>query len=86
MNHLKMINELVLYAGISCLVAFFTRQNPVFFYPIFLLRIAIISYCWFVMPRTPLAFVIIIALMLGWIGGYWDSIEGYFHAETTKTP
>lgn len=85
LNHLKIINELVLFTGISCLVAFFTRQNPVFFYPILLLRMAVIAYCWFVMRRSHPAIVIMIALVLGWCGGYWDNIEGYFHAGHPKT-
>lgn len=81
LRHLKNINELALYAGLSCMAAFLTRLNPVFFFPLLLLRISILGYCLYIMAYTEgnlaIARIISAALVVGWIGGYWDLIEVY---------
>ncbi|MBW4597520.1 MAG: hypothetical protein KME46_32645 [Brasilonema angustatum HA4187-MV1] len=82
LRHLKNINELCLYAGLSCLVAFITRLNPVFFFPILMLRLSIVGYCLYIISyaegnRTT-ARIISAAVLIGWIGGYWDLIEVYW--------
>lgn len=80
-SHLKTINELVFYAGLSCLLAFFTRLYPVFFFPSLMLRACVLIYCLysiFTIPyRKPVIDIICIACLLGWLGGYWDLIELY---------
>lgn len=82
-SHLRTINELVFYAGLSCLLAFFTRLYPVFFFPAFMLRIGVLIYCLYSMftirYRKPVLEIICIGVLLGWIGGYQDLIEVYFH-------
>jgi hypothetical protein len=88
LRHLKNINELVLYAGLSCLVAFLTRLNPMFFFPVLMLRISILSYCIYIIAgaegNTAIACIISTAVIVGWIGGYWDLIEVYLHWNSTE--
>lgn len=87
-RHLKNFNELALYAGLSCAIAFFTRLNPAFFYPVLLLRISILLYCFYVLALAEgdktLAVIIGAAIFIGWIGGYWDLIEIYFQFNLTN--
>jgi hypothetical protein len=87
-RHLKNFNELALYAGLSCAIAFFTRLNPAFFYPVLLLRLSILLYCFYVVALTEndktLAIIIGAAIFIGWVGGYWDLIEVYFRFNLTN--
>jgi hypothetical protein len=79
MRHLKNVNELVLYAVISCGVAFIGRLVPAFYFPILLLRLAIFLYCLYVIAslekNRELAVIIGTSLFVGMLGGYWDLIE-----------
>ena len=83
LRHLKRLNALAFYAGLSCLAAFFTRLYPVFFFPLLLLRLSILAYCLSMFASTrenrKLAGFISAALLLGWIGGYWDVVEVFLH-------
>lgn len=86
--HIKNINELVFYAGISCLIAFATRFYPIFFLPVLLLRICLLIYCIYlafsVKYRNHIAGIIAIAMVIGWIGGYWDLIELYLRFNSAE--
>lgn len=79
MRHLKNVNELALYAAISCGVAFVARLIPAFYFPILLLRLAIFLYCLYVIAslekNRELAIIIGTSLFIGMLGGYWDLIE-----------
>ena len=79
MRHLKNINELVLYASISCCAAFVGRIFPAFYFPILLLRLGIFLYCAYVIgtleSNRHTAMIIGGAIGIGLIGGYWDLIE-----------
>jgi hypothetical protein len=79
MRHLKNVNELVVYAVISCGVAFIGRLIPAFYFPILLLRLAILLYCLYVIANLEnnkeLAIIIGVSLFIGMLGGYWDLIE-----------
>ena len=79
LRHLKNFNELCLYASISCGLAFFTRLNPAYFFPIMLLRIAILVYAFFVIGKVEknriFGWCLGAAVLLGLLGGYWDVIE-----------
>lgn len=79
MRHLKNLNELVLYASISCGAAFIGRLFPALYFPIFLLRLAIFLYCAYVIANLEqnreLALILGSAIFIGMIGGYWDLIE-----------
>lgn len=87
-RHLKNFNELALYASVSCAIAFFTRLNPAFYYPVLLLRMAILMYCFYVVALTEndktLACIIGAAIFIGWVGGYWDLIELYLNFDLTN--
>lgn len=86
--HIKNINELVFYAGISCLIAFATRFYPIFFLPVLLLRICLLFYCIYlafsIKYRNQIAGIIAIAMLIGWIGGYWDLIELYLRFNSAE--
>jgi len=88
LRHLKNLIELTLYAGISCGVAFFTRLNPAFYYPVLLLRLSILAYCVYVIAvaegNRHLALVLGGAVFIGWFGGYWDLIEVYLHYDYAR--
>lgn len=79
MRHLKNLNELVLYAAISCGAAFIGRLFPSLYFPILLLRLAIFLYCAYVVAKLEqnreLALILGSAIFIGMIGGYWDLIE-----------
>lgn len=79
MHHLKNLNELVLYASISCGAAFIGRLFPALYFPILLLRLAIFLYCTYVIANLErnheLALILGSAIFIGMIGGYWDLIE-----------
>lgn len=79
MRHLKNANELILYAAISCGVAFVGRLIPALYFPILLLRFAIFLYCLYVIAtlekNRELAMILGSALFIGILGGYWDLIE-----------
>lgn len=87
MRHLKNVNELVLYAGISCAVAFIGRLVPALYFPILLLRLAIFLYCLYVIAKLEknkeLAIILGTALFIGMIGGYWDLIEVWLRYDLT---
>lgn len=78
-RHLNNFNELVLYAAISTGAAYFSRVNPVFYFPVLMLRIATLGYALYVIgsiqQNRPFALCLVSALILGWIGGYWDFLE-----------
>ncbi len=79
LRHLKNINELALYAGLSCATAFMVRLNPAFFFPVLLARLAILAYCWYVITNVEqnrvFGAVLGVSILIGWFGGYWDLIE-----------
>lgn len=81
LRHLQNINELIIYAAISCGAAFIGRLFPAFYYPIFLLRIGVLAYCALIIfgaeGRKHLALTLSGAMFLGLLGGYWDWIELY---------
>jgi hypothetical protein len=83
LRHLRNATELSLYAGFSCSSAFLVRLHPSLFFPVLLLRLAILGYCWYVIAKAEgnkeLATVLGAAVTLGWIGGYWDFIEVYLN-------
>ena len=78
-RHLKNFNELVIYASLSTGLAFFVRYHPSFYFPVLLLRIAVVAYALFVISNIEqnraFAYALITAMTLGLIGGYWDWIE-----------
>lgn len=81
-RHLKNITELVMYASVSCGLAFFGRLFPAFYFPIILLRLGVSCYCFYVIGTTEnnreLAFILGGAMFIGLIGGNWDYIEVWF--------
>lgn len=81
-RHLKNITELILYASVSCGLAFLGRLYPAFYFPIMFLRLGVFAYCAYVIANCEnnreLAFVLGGALFLGLIGGNWDYLEVYF--------
>jgi hypothetical protein len=81
-RHLKNITELVMYASVSCGLAFFARLFPAFYFPIVLLRLAVFAYCFYVIGTAEnnrsLAFVLGGAMFIGLIGGNWDYLEVWF--------
>lgn len=83
LRHLKNANELVLYSGISCGLAFASRLVPGLWFPVLLLRLAVLAYSIYVIANVEknkeFAFVLGGSVMLGCIGGYWDLIEIYFN-------
>lgn len=82
MRHLKNVNELVLYAAVSCGVAFLSRLIPGLWFPLLLLRLAILGYCIYVIgwleQKRHVGLLVGVAMFLGSIGGYWDLLEVYF--------
>jgi hypothetical protein len=87
-RHLKNFNELSLYAGVSCAFAFFVRLNPAFFYPVLLLRISILLYCFYIIALTEneksIAVILGAAIFIGWLGGYWDLFEIYINFDLSN--
>ncbi len=81
LRHLKNANELVLYASVSCGLAFIGRIFPAFYFPILLIRLAIFGYCAYIIAyaegNKELAVILGGSLFIGLIGGYWDLIEVY---------
>lgn len=79
MRHLKNLNELVLYASLSCGATFVGRIVPALYFPILLLRLSISLYCIYVIANLEnnreLAIILGTAIFIGMIGGYWDLIE-----------
>ncbi len=78
-RHLNNISELVIYAALSTGAAFFVRLHPAFYFPILLLRLSVLCYAIYVVGNVqsnrPFAYCLIAALILGWLGGYWDYLE-----------
>lgn len=83
MRHLKNFQELAVYGGLSCAVAFFVRINPAFFYPVLLLRISILLYCFYIIALTEneksIAVILGAAIFVGWLGSSWDLFEIYLN-------
>jgi hypothetical protein len=81
LRHLQNLNELVIYASVSCGVAFIGRIFPAFHFPILLLRLGVFGYCLYVIAGTEgnkvLASLLAGALLLGMVGGNWDWLEVY---------
>jgi len=79
LRHLKNINELIIYSGISCGLSWFSRLNPTFFYVVLLGRLAVLSYCVYIISGIEgnkiFSYCLGASLLLGIIGGYWDLIE-----------
>jgi len=88
LRHLKNANELVLYASVSCGLAFVGRIFPALFFPIVLLRLGILGYCIYVIAgaerNRELAIILGGALFLGMLGGYWDLIEVYLRFDSVR--
>lgn len=88
MRPLKHFNELVLYAGLSCQLAFATRLLDFLFYPALLLRLILLWYCIDLMLNVQksrlIGLALCAALLIGWAGGYSDLIVLYlrFDPET----
>ena len=78
-RHLKNFNELIVYASLSTGLAFFVRFHPNFYFPLLLLRVAVVAYALFVISNIEqnraFAYALISAMLLGAIGGNWDWIE-----------
>lgn len=87
-RHLKNFNELALYAGVSCAFAFLVRLNPAFFYPVLLLRLSVLLYCFYIIALTEneksIAVIIGTAIFISWLGGYWDLFEIYLNFDLTN--
>ena len=88
LRHLKNANELVLYASLSCGVAFIGRVFPAFYFPILLIRLAIFGYCAYIIAYTEgnkeMAVILGGSLFIGLIGGYWDLIEVYLRFDPSQ--
>lgn len=80
-RHLKNFNELVLYASISCGLSYFARVNPLYFYPVLLFRFCVLGYSIYIISGVEgdkvFATLLIFAVLVGLVGGYWDLIELY---------
>lgn len=78
-RHLKNTNELCLYSGFSCGLAFLVRIEPAFFFPVLILRLAILAYCFYVVAfvegNKEFAVILTASILVGWLGGYWDYFE-----------
>jgi hypothetical protein len=78
-RHLSNINELIIYSSLSCGAAIFVRFNPAFYFPVLMLRLALLGYALYVVgniqSNRPFAYCLLAALSLGWLGGYWDYFE-----------
>lgn len=88
MRHLKNISELSLYASISCGLAFFARIYPAFYFPILMLRIAILGYSIYIIGgaenNREFAMLLGSAIVIGFVGGNWDWIEVYVRFNQEK--
>lgn len=82
LRHLKNINELIIYSAISCGLSWFSRLNPTFFYVVLLGRLAVLSYCFYIISGIEgnkiFSYCLGASLLLGIIGGYWDYLEIQF--------
>ena len=78
-RHLSNINELIIYSSLSAGAAIFVRVNPSFYFPVLMLRLAILAYALYVVANIqankPFAYCLMAALLLGWLGGNWDYFE-----------
>lgn len=87
-RHLKNINELVFYAGLSCLASFIAREFPGLWVPIGLLRLGVFAYCtWLLVVaenNKVVAGLIGSSILIGGIGGYWDYIEIWLRFDNEK--
>ena len=73
-RHLKNLSELCFYSGISCGIAFIVRLEPAFFFPVLILRLAFLAYCWYIIAliegNREFGAVLVVAILIGWFGGY----------------
>lgn len=78
-RHFKNMVELSCYASISCAFAFLVRIRPEFLYPVSILKLAILVYCIYIIfaveGETVFCVLLCSAVLIGWLGGYWDLIE-----------
>lgn len=79
LRHLKNLDELTLYAALSCGCSFVARINPEFYYPILLLRLSILAYSWYVIAilesNRSFGWLLGFSCLIGVLGGNWDAIE-----------
>ena len=79
LRHFKNLNELTLYAALSCGCSFVARLHPEFFFPLLLLRLSLIAYCWYIIAviesNRAFGWLLGSAVILGLVGGNWDAIE-----------
>ena len=78
MRHLRNIDELIFWSSLSCLLSFLGRSWLGFVFPSLLIRIGLGIYVWIVVGKGEdnvlVARLILTALILGMVGGYWDAI------------
>ena len=88
LRHLKNFNELVLYASISCGLAFFVRLNPSFYLAVLLLRIAAIAYSMYIISYVEdnrvFGWCLAAAVVIGMVGGNLDWIQLQLQFNATK--
>lgn len=79
LRHLKNLNELALYASISCGLSFFVRLNPSFFYAVLLLRLCVLGYAFYIIAgiedNQVFGYCLGASVLVGLIGGNWDYLE-----------
>lgn len=80
-RHLKNINELILYASISCGSGFLVRLIPSFLIPVLVSLLVALFYYWYVVgvaeSNKLVATIITAALAVGFICGHADWLELY---------
>jgi hypothetical protein len=85
-RHLKNINELIVYASVSCGCAFLVRLIPSFLIPVFLLGFSTAVYYLFIVgiaeKNRLVACVIVGALIVGFLGGNIDYLEIFLRYNT----
>lgn len=82
LRHLKNFNELVLYASISCGLAFFTRLNPSFFWAILMLRLCVLVYAGYIISYLEdnriFGWCLGASVLVGLVGGNFDWLQLQF--------
>lgn len=82
---LRTATELVLYSSLSCSATFFVRMFPGFYVPVSLLFIAIVLFVYFnSFNGNRLFIVILLSLLFGVLGGYWDYLDIVFKFDPQK--
>jgi hypothetical protein len=77
MRYLKNINEFILMSALSCGVAFLVRLYPPLFWGVFIIRMGLLVFCYYMLHlegQRELATIIGGAVLLGWLLGYGDWI------------